>query len=169
MVGKSKTKSTARKVAASGAKAASGVAKTLADPKKTKRLITVSKLVAPMLAPAALKAVEGARYLADRQRAKQLGVDVDDVAHYRGPTGRTKARIDAVQHAIKELRDRRTGDASVMTFTDQTTKKLADLTSATNASAPMPAVRRRPTLAAVGRELDQVESELIAFLVRPDR
>lgn len=174
MVGKSAVRkagaavarSAASKAGKRGAKAAGGVARTLADPKKTKRLITVGKLVAPMLAPAALKAVDSIRQVADQQRAKKLGVDLDDVARYRGPTGRTRARIDAVAVAVRELRERRTGDAGVTTFADQAEQKLADLTSALQAAAPMPAARRRPTLAAVDREIDQLESELIANLVR---
>ena len=165
-VGVAVAQSAAKKAGKQGAKAASGVARTLSDPKKTKRLITVGKLVAPLLAPAALKAVDGVRLLADHQRAKKLGVDVDDVARYRGPTGRTKARIDAIGRAVHELRDRRTGDAGAMTFAEHANQKLADLGTAANAAAPMPPARRRPTLAAVERELDQLESELVAQLVR---
>ncbi len=165
MVGKS-GKSTVRKLGKQGAKAATGVVKTLSDPKKTKRLMTVSKLVAPVVAPLALKAVDRVRYLVDQQRAKKLGVDVDEIGAYRGHTGRTRARIEAIRQAVKELRDRRTGDPAITGFADQTNVKLADLLSATIAAAPMPPVRRRPVLAAVARELDQLESNLIAHLVR---
>lgn len=143
----------------------SGVAKTLADPKKTKRLLSVGQVVAPILAPVALKAVDNARLLADRQRAKKLGVPVDDVALYRGPTGPVRARIDAVAAAVRELRERRGGDAAVTAFAEKTTVTLTDLGIAVNAAAPMPAARRRPTVAAVERELDKVESELIAHLL----
>ena len=165
-VGKMVAEGAAGKLGKQGAKAANGVARTLSDPKKTKRLITVGKIVAPMLAPAALKAADGIRYLADQQRAKKLGVDGDEVAKYRGPTGRSKARIDAVAHAVDELRTRRSGDQAVADFTEQAHRKLDDLSSAIAAAAPMPPARRRPTLAAVTRELDQLESELIANLVR---
>jgi hypothetical protein len=159
-------RSTVRRVGMQGAKAAAGVAKTLADPKKTKRLITVGKLLAPVMAPFALKAVDGARYLADQQRAKRLGVEVARVAAYRGPTGRTKARIDAIRQAVRELRDRRAGDQVVVAFVEHANARLADLQSATSAAAPMPPARRRPILAAVARELGKLEAELIAHLVR---
>jgi hypothetical protein len=159
-------RSTARKVGRKGAGAAAGLVKTLSDPKKTRRLITVSKLIAPVMAPAALKAAEGLRYFADQQRARKLGVNVDAVAAYRGPTGRTKARIDALGLAVRELRDRRTGDPGIITFTDHADKTLADLTTAANAAGPMPPARRRPTVAAIARELDQLEAELITHLVR---
>lgn len=165
-VGSMVAKSASGKLGKTGAKAVAGVARTLADPKKTKRLITAGKVIAPVLGPAAIKASEGVRLLADQQRAKKLGVDVDDVARYRGPTGRTKARIDATSRAVSELRDRRTGDGAVTGFVERANLKLADLWTATNAAAPMPAARRRPTIAAVDRELDSLETDLIAQLVR---
>lgn len=147
------------------ARMASNVAKTLGDPKKTKRLLSVGQVVAPILAPVALKAVDGIRLAADQQRAKRLGVPVDDVALYRGPTGPVRARLDAIAAAVRELKDRRTGDADVTSFTDTTLTKLTDLGIAVNAAAPMPAARRKPTVAAVERELDKVESELITHLL----
>ncbi len=144
---------------------ASNVAKTLGDPKKTKRLLTVGQVVAPILAPVALKAVDSVRLLADQQRAKKLGVPVDDVALYRGPTGPVRARLDAVAAAVRELKERRGGDADVTAFADRTATTLTDLGIAVNAAAPMPAARRKPTVAAVERELDKVESELITHLL----
>jgi Family of unknown function (DUF6474) len=149
-----------------GVAAASGLVKTLSDPKKTKRLLTVTKIVAPIVAPIALKAVDVARSVADQRRARKLGVDIDDVAGYRGPTGRTKARIDAVDKAVADLRSRRGGDALITGFADRSHAALNDLRAATAATAPMPATRRRPTLAAIKRELDAIESETIAHLVR---
>jgi hypothetical protein len=143
----------------------SGVARTLGDPKKTKRLLSVGQVVAPILAPVALKAVDGVRLLADQQRAKKLGVPVDDVALYRGPTGPVRARLDAVAAAVRELRERRGGDAEVTAFAEKTMTTLTDLGIAVNAAAPMPAARRRPTVAAVERELDTIESGLITQLL----
>lgn len=143
----------------------SGVARTLGDPKKTKRLLSVSQVVAPILAPIALKAVDGIRLAADQQRAKRLGVPVDDVALYRGPTGPVRARLDAVAAAVRELKERRTGDAQVTSFVERSLSTLTDLGIAVNAAAPMPAARRKPTVAAVQRELDKLEGELIDQLL----
>ncbi|WP_111768155.1 DUF6474 family protein [Nakamurella deserti] len=144
---------------------ASSVARTLGDPKKTKRLMSVGQVVAPMLAPVALKAVDNVRLLADQQRAKKLGVPVDDVALYRGPTGPVRARLDAVAAAVRELKERRGGDATVTDFADRTMTTLTDLGIAVNAAAPMPAARRKPTVAAVERELDKLERDLITHLL----
>lgn len=148
-----------------GGRMVTGVAKTLGDPKKAKRLLSVGQVVAPILAPVALKAVDAIRLAADQRRAKKLGVPVDDVALYRGPTGPVRARLDAVDAAVRELKERRTGDSQVTTFVERTLSTLTDLGIAVNAAAPMPAARRKPTVAAVERELDTLEGELIAQLL----
>ncbi len=148
-----------------GGRLVSGVAHTLGDPKKTKRLLSVGQVVAPILAPIALKAVDNVRLLADQQRAKRLGVPVDDVALYRGPTGPVRARLDAVAAAVRDLRERRTGDPAVTAFADETLATLTDLGIAVNAAAPMPAARRKPTVAAVEREVTKLESALMTQLL----
>lgn len=160
------TSRVAKKAGRKGAAAAGSVVRTLSDPRKTKRLMAIGKVVAPLLTPVAIKAVDGLRYAVDQQRAKRLGVRVADVAEYRGPTGRIRARMDALAEAVADLRRRRTGDSEVAAFADRANAKIADLAAATAAAAPMPAARRRPTLAAVARELDQLEGELIRHLVR---
>ena len=132
MVGKSAARRLGAKAAAarsagtgpSRGRLVTGVAKTLGDPKKTKRLLIVGQIVAPILAPVALQLADRRmRLLADRQRAKQLGVPVDDVALYRGPTGPVRARLDAVAAAVRELRDRRSGDAEVTAFAEKTMRR----------------------------------------------
>jgi hypothetical protein len=145
---------------------ASNVATTLGDPKKTKRLLGVAQVVAPVLAPVALKAADGLRLLADQQRAKRLGIPVDDVALYRGPTGPVRARLDAVAAAVRELKERRAGDSDITSFAEKTMTTLTDLGIAVNAAAPMPAARRKPTVAAVERTLDTVEGDLVSRLLR---
>lgn len=145
---------------------ASNVATTLSDPKKTKRLLSVGQVVAPVLAPVALKVADSVRLLADQQRSKRLGVPVDDVALYRGPTGPVRARLDAVAAAVRDLRERRTGDAEITSFAERTMTTLTDLGIAVNAAAPMPAARRKPTVAAVERELDRIEGDLVGRLLR---
>jgi hypothetical protein len=155
------SKSASQLVARSGVDAASRLSRLLTDPKKTKRLMNVSKVVAPILAPIALKAVDLARAAADAQRARALGVDVSKVADYRGPTGRSKARIDALTKAVEELLERRTGDADIVAFANRTRNALVDLRIAVETAAPMPAARRRPTIDAVRRELDRLEAQLL--------
>lgn len=142
-----------------------GLVSNLTDPKKAKRLISVGKVVAPLVAPLAIEGIAKARGVLDNRRAKQLGVPVENIGIYRGPTGRTLARIDAISDAISELRRRRTGDTLIVGFADSSEDHLVNLAAATHAAAPMPASRRRATLAAIGRELDQTENQLMSHLV----
>ncbi|MDQ6656796.1 MAG: DUF6474 family protein, partial [Actinomycetota bacterium] len=60
---------------------------------------------------------------------------------------------------------RRSGDLQVARFADVATGRITDLTAAVRASASMPAGRRRATVSAVQRELDQIDADLMAFLV----
>jgi hypothetical protein len=159
-------RSTLSRVGTTGAAALTGVARTLADPRKTRRIVAAGKIAAPVLAPLALKSVDLLRAMSDARLARKLGVDVAHVAAYRGPTGRTKARIDAVDHATRQLRERRSGNQDVVRFTDRAFRTLADLSTATQTAAPMPIGHRRATLAAVDLELDQLESQVIGYLVR---
>ncbi|AZI57027.1 hypothetical protein EH165_01425 [Nakamurella antarctica] len=142
-----------------------GITANLTDPKKTKRYLSIGKIVVPLIAPLAIEGIARARGVLDQRRAAELGVPVERVGAYRGPTGRTLARIDAVSAAVEELRSSRTGDAAVKTFSQTCHDQLHNLAIATHAAAPMPASRRRATLDAIGRELDQLQSQLMHHLV----
>lgn len=142
-----------------------GVIGTLTDPKTAKRALSVAKLAGPVVAPYALKAATSARGYLDDRRAIKLGVSADEVAAYRGPTGPAGARIAGLRTSIDELRQRRTADLQVVRFSDVAKARLADLNIAVQTSASMPPARRRGTLAAVGRELNQIEADLMTYLV----
>ena len=92
---------------------------------------------------------------------------VEDVAAYRGPTGPARARIAGLASAVGDLRSRRSGDMSVVRFSDSALARLTDLGAAVDATASMPPGTRRATLNAVGSDLDHVDAELMTFLVGP--
>ena len=138
---------------------------TLTDPKSAKRALAVAKIAGPVVAPFALKAATTTRGYLDDRRAIKLGVTADEVAAYRGPTGPAGARIAGLRTSIDELRRRRTTDLQVVRFADVAKARLADLNTAVQTSASMPASHRRGTLAAVGKELNQIEADLMTYLV----
>lgn len=142
-----------------------GLIGSLTDPKTARRALSVAKIAGPAVAPYALKAATGARGFLDDRRAMKLGVTADEVAAYRGPTGPAGARIAGLQSSIDELRRRRTSDLQVVRFADVAKARLADLNTAVRTSASMPPARRRGTLGAVGKELDQIEADLMTYLV----
>lgn len=175
-----KTASASRKASAAAAKASAAAAKAaatkparlvtkLTDPKLAKRAVTIGKIAAPVLAPVLLKAAAGTRGFLDAQRARTLGVPVDQVAAYRGPTGAVGARIDGLTDAIAELGSRAGNDLQVTRFTEVAGTRLKDLTAAVQACASMPKQRRSEVLRAVGHELDGIDADLVTHLMTPRR
>lgn len=144
-----------------------GALETLTDPKTILRLSTLFRVAGPLVAGGAMKASTSVRGAMDEQRARQLGVAPDAVAAYRGPAGPARARIAGLQSAIDELRGRRGGEPAVVRFTDAAVARLADLTAGVNATATMAPPTRRVALRAVAADLDQLETELMTYLVGP--
>lgn len=135
------------------------------DPKAARRALTVAKVVGPAIAPFALKAATSTREYLDNRRAHRLGVTAAEVGAYRGPTGSAEARLSGLKRAIDDVRSRRSGDLQVTRFADVASGRITDLTAAVRAAASMPASRRRATVGAVNRELDQIDADLMTFLV----
>ncbi len=158
-------KSHAQLVKAAEAAAPESLISTLTNPKTARKALAVAKIAGPALAPIALRAATSARGLIDERRAARLGVDADQVAAYRGPTGPAAARITGLRNSVDEIRQRRGTDLQVVRFADVAKARLADLTTAVQTSASMPTGRRRATLQAVGKELNQIEADLMTHLV----
>ncbi|WP_029137958.1 DUF6474 family protein [Nakamurella lactea] len=135
------------------------------DPKAARRVVTAAKVIGPVLAPFALKAATSTRDYLDSRKATQLGVSPAEVGAYRGATGKVEARLVGLKRSIADLRSRRSGDLQVTRFADVATGRITDLTSAVRAAASMPSGRRRATISAVNRELDQIDADLMTFLV----
>ena len=154
----------AAKAADAATKPARAIAK-LTDPKLAKRAVTVGKVLAPALAPVLLKAATRTRGFLDQQRAHRLGVPVEQVGDYRGPTGAIGARLTGLGDSIRELAQRRGNDLQVTRFTEVAGRRLLDLTATVQAAASMPRGRRTDVLRAVGHELDGIDADLIALLM----
>lgn len=154
----------ASKAAVAATKPARAITK-LADPKVAKRAVTVGKVLAPALAPVLLKAATHTRGFLDQQRAHRLGVPVEQVGDYRGPTGAIGARLTGLGDSIRELAQRRGNDLQVTRFTEVAGNRLVDLTATVQAAASMPRTRRAEVLRAVGHELDRIDADLIALLL----
>ncbi|MET0866253.1 MAG: DUF6474 family protein [Nakamurella sp.] len=165
---KNKSGSTAaeRTAATTGSKSAALVA-SLSDPKTLRRLLLAAKVVGPVVAATAMKTSTGVRGALDERRAAKLGVPVEDVAEYRGPTGTVNARITGLQKSIAELRARRGSDQKVSRFTDSTSARLGELSAAATATLSMPAGTQRTAVRAISGDLDQLDAELMTFLVGP--
>lgn len=133
---------------------------------RAKRLIGVGKAVAPLLAPYALAAATVARARWDGYRAARLGVDPTQLAAYSGPGGALHARLSRLAAALDDLESppeaHSTGAAR--RFALDTRPRLTDLAVAVRAAEQMPSSRRRTAYRAIGRELDRIETALLAHL-----
>ena len=114
-----------------------------------------------------MKTTTTVRGVLDERRARQLGVPVDDVALYRGPAGRVQARITGLTKAVDDLRDRRGGDQAVARFAGSTGTRLQELSAAAQATHSMPPATQRSAVRAIAADLDQLDAELMTFLVGP--
>jgi hypothetical protein len=144
---------------------AARMVQTLTNPKSAKRALAAAKVLAPALAPFALKAAAGTRNLLDQQRANRLGVTAAEVAAFRGPTGPVGARISGLSRSIDELQSRKGGELQIARFAEVSKARLIDLTTAVQAAASMPPAGRRKVLRAVSKELDQISADLMTYLV----
>jgi hypothetical protein len=133
---------------------------------RAKRLIGVSKAVAPLLAPYALALAGVARYRWDAYRAARLGVEPGQLSAYAGPGGALHARLSRLAEALDELdpgTESRSTDAA-RRFALDTRPRLADLAVAVRAAEQMPTPRRRTAYRAISGELDHIEVALLTHL-----
>jgi hypothetical protein len=145
----------------------SGLVATLSDPRTLRRLLLAAKVVGPVVAAGAMRTSTGVRGVLDDRRARQLGVPIEDVAAYKGPAGTVQARVTGLTKAINDLRTRRGTDPQVARFAETATARLGELSAAATATLSMPAATQRAALRAASADLDQLDAELMTFLVGP--
>jgi Family of unknown function (DUF6474) len=131
---------------------------------RAKRLIGVSKAVAPLLAPYALATASVARSRWDEYRAARLGVAPDQLSAYSGRGGALHARLSRVAEALTNLDSDADATGAARTFAVDTRPRLADLAVAVRAAEQMPGPRRRAAFRAISGELDRIEQELLTHL-----
>lgn len=142
-------------------------------PGNAKRVVGIAKVVAPVLAPFALRGAAVLRERYDRLRARRLGVPVDQLGSFTGYGAALHARIAGDTEALRELsaQAKSADDArDVEQFVAWTTARMAQLTSAVRAAERMPPQRRRTIHRAVNAELTQLEGDLLTrFGFEPGR
>lgn len=134
------------------------------SPTRIRRLLTVSRLLAPVLTPVIYRAAMAARAMIDRRRADQLGIPLAQIGQFSGPGAQLSARIAGAEKSLKLVQDRKPKDAETRQFVSAITERLADLATAVTAAENMPAARRRAAHAAISSQLDGIEADLMARL-----
>jgi hypothetical protein len=156
------TDQTALKVAEANLKAAREGA--LLSPTRIRRLLTVSRLLAPIIVPVAYRVATAARGLIDQRRADQLGVPLAQIGQFSGSGGRLSARIAGAEQSLRTVQDNKPRDAETKQFVAAISERLADLAAAVTAAENMPAARRRDAHAAISSQLDEIDADLMARL-----
>lgn len=136
----------------------------LLSPGRIRRVLTVSRLLAPIVVPVMYRVATAARGLVDERRADRLGVPLAQIGHFSGHDATLSARIVGAEKTLRVLQDKNPKDAETKQFTAAVTERLSDLSTAVTAAASMPPARRRSAHTAIGEQLDGIDADLIARL-----
>lgn len=160
------TNSTNLKIAQANAKAVADGK--LLSPTRVKRYLSVAKVLSPVLVPLAYRASTAAREQINRIQADRAGVPIAELNKYSGHGAALSARIAGANESLQALSAKHPADAETKTFTTIMNQRLSDLSTAVTAAETMPAARRRSAHAAISRELEAIDADLLARLgVRP--
>jgi hypothetical protein len=136
----------------------------LLSPTRIRRVLTVSRLLAPILTPLIYRAAMAARGLLDQRRADQLGIPLAQIGQFSGHGARLSARIASSEHSLRMVQEKKPKDAETKQFVAAVAERLSDLSAAVTAAENMPTPRRRAAHAAISSQLDGIEADLMARL-----
>ena len=134
------------------------------SPTRIRRVLTVSRLLAPVLTPLIYRAAMAVRGLIDQRRADQLGVPLAQIGQFSGHGARLSARIAGSEQSLRTVQDKKPRDAETQQFVSAISERLTDLSAAVTAAENMPTARRRAAHSAISSQLDGVEADLMARL-----
>jgi hypothetical protein len=136
----------------------------LLSPTRIRRVLTLSRLLAPILTPVIYRGAMAARAVIDQRRADQLGVPLAQIGQFSGHGAQLSARIAGSEKSLRTVQEKKPKDAETKQFVAAITERLTDLSAAVTAAENMPAARRRPAHAAITSQLDGIEADLMARL-----
>jgi Family of unknown function (DUF6474) len=136
----------------------------LLSPAKVRRLLTVSRLLAPVLVPLVYRAATWARGVVDERRADRMGVPLSQIGQFSGPGAGLSARIAGAERSLRRVAEKSPKDAETQRFVAAITARLTDLAAAVTAAENMPAGRRRTAHTAISDQLDGIDADLLARL-----
>ncbi|HUE32567.1 MAG TPA: DUF6474 family protein [Mycobacterium sp.] len=136
----------------------------LLSPTRIRRLLMVSRLLAPILTPLIYRAAMGARALIDQRRADRLGIPLAQIGQFSGHGAELSARIAGSEKSLRMVQEKKPKDAETKQFVTAISERLTDLSAAVTAAENMPSARRRTAHAAISSQLDGIEADLMARL-----
>src|SRR5271156_2477507 len=136
----------------------------LLSPTRIRRLLTVSRLLAPIVVPLVSRVAMAAGGLIDQRRADQLGVPLAQIGQYSGHGGQLSARIAGAEQSLRSVQDNKPQDAETRQFVTAISERLPDLAAALTAAQNKPPTRPRGAPAAISRQLDVIDADPMARL-----
>lgn len=134
------------------------------SPTRIRRVLTVSRLLAPILTPVIYRLAVSARALIDQRRADRLGIPLAQIGQFSGQGAQLSARIAGAEKSLRMVQDKKPKDAETKQFVSAITERLTDLSAAVTAAENLPAARRRTAHAAISSQLEGIEADVMARL-----
>ena len=134
------------------------------SPGRVRRLLTVARLLAPVLVPVVYRGTTAVRGMLDERRADRLGVPLAQLGQFSGQGGALSARIAGAERSLRAVAEKNPKDAETMQFVAAITSRLTDLSAAVTAAENMPASQRRAAHTAISDQLDGIDADLMARL-----
>ena len=136
----------------------------LFSPGRIRRMLTVTRLLAPVVVPVLYRGSIAARGYVDQRRADRLGVPLSQLGRFSGHGAQLSARIAGAEQSVRTVAERKPKDAETKQFVAAITERLGELSAAVTAAENMPTPRRRSAHAAIEKQLDGIEADLMARL-----
>src|ERR1700738_2216927 len=136
----------------------------LFSPTRIRRVLTVSRLLAPIVVPLFYRAAIAARGFVDERRAGRLGVPLSQIGQFSGHGATLSARIAGAEHSLRLVAEKKPKDVETKQFVIAITERLRGLSAAAPAAKNLPPSRRRPAHAAIAEQLDGIDADLMARL-----
>jgi hypothetical protein len=136
----------------------------LFSPTRIRRVLTVTRLLAPVVVPIVYRAAIATRGLIDERRADRMGVPLSQIGQFSGHGAGLSARIAGAEKSLRLVAEKKPKDAETKQFVAAITDRLSDLSAAVTAAENMPATRRRAAHAAITEQLDGIDADLMARL-----
>ncbi|MDT5365346.1 MAG: hypothetical protein QOC69_7108 [Mycobacterium sp.] len=131
---------------------------------RIRRVMTVSRLLAPVVVPVVYRATIAARGIIDQRKADRLGVPLSQLGQFSGAGGALSARISGAEQSLGQVTESKPKDAETKQFVTAINDRLKDLSAAVTAAENMPTVRRKAAHAAITEQLDGIDADLMARL-----
>src|SRR3954466_9144481 len=120
----------------------------LFSPTRIRRVLTVTRLLAPIVVPLFYRASIAARGYLDERKADRLGVPLSQLGHFSGPGAELSARLTRPEQSLHLVAEKKPKEAETKQFVAAITERLRDLSAAVTAAENMPTSRRRAAHAA---------------------